>query len=326
MNIVFLDRATLGPHVQFPTPSFNHTWVEYPNTPAELTLERLKSAHMVITNKVVITADVIAQCPHLKYIAVAATGVNVVDIPACQARGIIVANITQYATHAVAEHVFMLMLALIKQFKPYQQALNAGQWQAAQQFCFFLDGCTIQTLQGKTLGLIGTGNIAQTTAKLAQAFGMQVIWHSPSGREHIQQVPCVPLNTLLSQADVVSIHCPLITHPDSASTFHLIGAQQLQLMKPTAYLINTARGPIVNIDALLHALSQKTIAGAGLDVLPQEPPCTNSPIMQALQHPHLLLTPHTAWASQSAMQTLANQLIDKMNTFAAGGTVTNLAV
>ena len=311
MNIVFLDRATIGPSIQFPKPAFNHHWTEYPQTTPEQTIVRLQNADIAITNKVVIDKTVLDHCPKLQYIAVAATGMNVVDLNACAERGITVANVSDYATQDVAEHVFMLMLALTKQLKAYSAALAQGQWQASKQFCFFLDNQPpISTLRGKKLGLIGTGNIAQATAKLAEAFAMNVVYYSPSGRKNVGAAACVSLNQLLTTSDIISIHCPLTEHTQT-----LIGEKQFALIKPSALLINTARGPIIDINALLNALHDNKLAGAGLDVLPEEPPTQDCAIMQALDNPRLIVTPHTAWASHNAMQTLANQLIQKLETF-----------
>ena len=318
-RIVFLDRATFPTNILFDAPSFPHFWQNYAGTNAEQTISHLQNATIAITNKVMINEAVLNACPKLKYIAVAATGVNVVDLAACKKRNIVVANVTGYATHSVAEHVLMLMLVLSKQFKKYSQALTNGQWQRSGQFCFFLDE-GIQLLRGKMLGLIGTGSIAIATAKLAEAFGMTVIFHSPSGRSHVNGEPCLSLTTLLAKADVVSVHCPL-----TSQTQHLINANTLTLMKPSALLINTARGPIVDEQAVVAALRSNALAGAGLDVLAQEPPAASSVVMQALDHPNLIITPHTAWASQSAMQTLANQLMQKIEDYAAGRAVTNLA-
>ncbi|HEY7774629.1 MAG TPA: D-2-hydroxyacid dehydrogenase [Marinagarivorans sp.] len=314
MNIVFLDRATLGPSVKFPKPRFAHCWTEYPQTSPTQTSERLQAAHIAITNKVVIDEAVLNNCPHLKYIAVAATGTNVIDVDACQARNVVVANVTDYATQDVAEHALMLMLTLCKQLKAYQQAIGEGEWQKSGQFCFFLDQMpAIGSLHGKTLGLIGTGNIARATARLATALGMEVQYYSPSGRTEVGGGRCIILSHLLKTSDIVSVHCPL-----TDSTQHLIGADELEIMKPSALLVNTARGPIVDIDALIHAINTGVIAGAGLDVLPQEPPAQDSPIMQAaINNPRMVITPHTAWASHNAMQTLANQLITKIEHFAA---------
>ena len=319
MKIVCLDRATISASTRLPTPSFEHTWLSYDNTQAEQTIERLLQADIAITNKVVIDRKVLEACPTLKYIAVAATGVNVIDLPACKEHGVTVANVTGYATHAVAEHTFMMILALLKQLKAYQQTMMQGQWQAAKQFCYFVEGASISSLQGKCLGLIGTGAIAQATAALAKAFGMTASYFSPSGRADVDGLATVSLSELMANSDVVSIHCPL-----TEVTEQLINAQALALMKPKALLINTARGPIVDVPALLKALERGEIAGAGLDVLPQEPPSAESAIMAALDKANLLVTPHTAWASEEAMQALANQLMAKMEDFVAGRPVPSL--
>lgn len=324
MNITFLDRATVPKCITFKTPSFEHHWQSFAHTTPQQTVSHLHHSNIAITNKVVIDETVLSRCPSLKYIGVAATGVNVVDLEACKKRGIVVANVTGYATHSVAEHVFMLMLALNKQLMAYNQALKAGQWQQSDQFCFFLEG-GIQTLRGKTLGLIGTGGIAVATAKLAKAFGMKVAFHSPSGRKTIDGKAidgkaCISFESLLTRSDVVSVHCPLTSH-----TQHLINTQTLAMMKPSAILINTARGPIVDEQAVINALNNGQLAGAGLDVLQQEPPKACAPVMQALNHPKLIITPHVAWASQSAIQTLADQLMQKIEDYVAGKPIVNLA-
>ncbi|WP_053981679.1 D-2-hydroxyacid dehydrogenase [Marinagarivorans algicola] len=318
-KITFLDHSTFPPNITFTPPRFRHQWQSYDTTAPTQTAKHLQGATFAITNKVVIDEAILSQCPTLQYIAVAATGFNIVDIAACKKRNIVVTNITDYATHSVAEHVFMLMLALNKQLKNYTQALEAGQWQQSEQFCFFLDG-GIHTLRGKTLGLIGTGAIAMATASLAHAFGMEVIFYSPSGREAVGNNACVSLPVLLERSDVVSVHCPL-----TSDTQHLINPHTLKLMKPSALLINTARGPIVDEAAVIAALQRKQLAGAGLDVVAQEPPRANSSVMQALKHPGLIITPHVAWASQTAMQALANQLMQKIEDYVAGKPVVNLA-
>lgn len=319
-NITFLDQGTFPPSITFTPPSSRHQWQSYTATTPQQTIQHLQDTTIAITNKVVINEAILSQCPTLQYIGVAATGFNIVDIAACKKRNIVVANVTDYATHSAAEHVFMLMLALSKQLKGYSQALAAGQWQQSDQFCFFLDG-GIHTLRGKTLGLIGTGAIAMATAALAQAFGMQVIFYSPSGRKAIGDKTCVSLPVLLKHSDVVSVHCPL-----TSDTEQLINAQTLKLMKPSALLINTARGCVVDEEAVIAALQHNQLAGAGLDVLPHEPPTANSQAMQALQHPGLIITPHVAWASQTAMQALANQLMHKIDDYINGKAVVNLAL
>lgn len=319
-HLTFLDRDTFPSSISFKRPQFAHTWQSFATTAPKNISSHLKNTTIAITNKVVIDNNLLSLCPNLKYIAVAATGVNNIDLTACKERGIVVANVTGYATHSVAEHVFMLMLALNKKLKNYTQALNSGQWQKSEQFCFFL-GDGINTLRGKTLGLIGTGQIAIAVAKLAEAFGMHAVFHSPSGRKTINGHDCITLNSLLMKSDVVSVHCPL-----TQDTQQLINTQTLKLMKPSALLINTARGPIVDECAVVNALKMQQLGGAALDVLTQEPPAIDSDIMQALNHPNLIITPHIAWASQSAMQALADQLIKKIEDYVAGKTNINLAL
>lgn len=321
MRIAFLDRNTLHPEVNLPSLGNEHSLAIFDNTTACNTVERIGNSQIVITNKVIIDEAVLDACPQIQCIGVSATGVNVVDIEACKARNITVVNVTDYATNDVAEHALMLILALTKQLKPYQKALDQGQWQKSQQFCFFLDGHSIGTLNGKILGLIGTGNIALQTAQLARAFGMKTLFFSPSGRSQVNDESTVSLEALLKQSDIVSIHCPL-----TPATQQLIDVNTLKLMKPSALLVNTARGPIIDIEALLSALHNKQIAGAALDVLPMEPPSDDAAIMQALNGlANLIVTPHTAWASMPAMQALVDQLFDKIADFINGKPVTNLA-
>lgn len=319
MHIVVLDRATLGADIVLKTPSFSHQWIEHAHTAREQTVEHLKGASIAITNKVIIDRACLEACPNLNYIAVAATGVNIIDLEACRDHGVHVANVTGYGTHAVAEHAFMLMLALSKQLKGYTQAIDHGKWQASQQFCFFMPHQPVNNLRGKILGLIGTGGIALATAHLAQAFGMKPLFYSPSGRKGVEGQSTLSLEQLLAQSDIVSIHCPL-----SDKTQNLIGRNALSQMKPNALLINTARGPIVDLDALLDALDDQQIAGAGLDVLPTEPPAIESRVMQALDRPNLIVTPHSAWASNESMQALVNQMMAKIEDYVAGRSVINL--
>lgn len=322
MKIVFLDRNTLHPEITLPAFTEGHSLTLYHNTTANNVIERIGDAAIVLTNKVIIDKKVIAACPNIQCVGVAATGINVVDIEACKSRNIAVVNVTDYATFDVAEHALLLMLALTKQLKAYDRAVARGDWQKSAQFCFFLDGQFIGSLQGKTLGLIGTGSIAQQTATLARAFGMSPLFYSPSGRITLDGEPTVSLHELLSSSDVVSIHCPL-----TPATEKLIDAKALTAMKPHALLINTARGPIVDIDALVEALRHRRVGGAALDVLPMEPPIADSPIMQAIDDlDNLIVTPHTAWASQRAMQALVDQLFSKIDDVLAGRPFTNLAI
>lgn len=294
-------------------------WVNYSNTVPDDVLERCLDADVVITNKVVLPRDILQRLPRLKYIGVAATGVNVVDLPYCAERGIVVTNVAHYGIDSVAEHTWMLILVLLRQLQPYQRALQAGAWQKSGQFCFFLD--PISSVRDKTLGLIGTGRIAMRVAEIARVFGMKVVFHSPSGRTKVQGQLCLNLVDVLQQSDVVCLHCPL-----TQGTEGLIGRFELSHCKPTAILINTARGAVVQLAALLDALECGLLAGVGLDVLPEEPPASDDAVVQALQQrDNVVITPHIAWASDASMQALAEQLVGNINRFQAGQALVNLA-
>ena len=307
-NIVFLDRATLGNTVTLPTQIHGLTINYYDNTPAELLVSRCQQAKVIISNKVVIDKQVLEQLPNLKLIAIAATGINIIDLEACKQKKISVCNITNYATESVPEHCFALILALSKQLKGYQQALEQHRWQQSQQFCFFL--IPIQGLANKTLGLIGTGNIAQATASIAKAFNMRIMFHSPSGRPSVNGQDCIPLEFLLQHSDIISLHCPL-----NKQTQHIINADNIHLLSDHALIINTARGGVIDEAVVLTALKNKSIAGVALDVLETEPPSLQHLAMQMLGQSNLLITPHTAWASQQAINTLCQQLFNKIDCF-----------
>lgn len=310
-HLVFLDRSTLQATLR--RPAFEHTWTEHATTAPEQTLERLREATIVLTNKAPLRAEVLAQLPQLKLIAVAATGYNIVDVAACRERGIAVCNIRNYAVHTVPEHVFTLLLALRRNLLAYRADVERGRWQQCEQFCFF--DHPIRDLHGSTMGIVGGGALGQGTAALARAFGMQVLFAevtpgvTPGAPARADRVP---LATVLAEADVISLHCPL-----TPATRHLIAEAQLRQMKRSALLINTARGGLVDEAALATALREGWIAGAGFDVLTTEPPTQGNPLL-ALHQPNFILTPHVAWASQEAMQGLADQLIDNVELFISG--------
>lgn len=306
-HIVFLDRASLIADLR--APAFAHRWTDHAATPPELTPERLRDASIAVVNKVRIDAEVLAAAPNLKLVAVAATGVNNVNLDACRARGVAVCNIRGYAEHTVPEHVFMLLLALRRNLIAWRQSLRAGAWQRADLFCLF--DHEIHDLHGSTLGLLGYGSIGQGVERLAQAFGMRVLI-----AEHRHAQTLRPgrhaFDDVLAQADAISLHTPL-----TGATRHLIGAAEFARMKPSAILINTARGGVVDETALIDALRTGRIAGAASDVLETEPPQSGNPL---LDHdlPNLLITPHVAWSSREAMQALGDQLIDNIEAFIAG--------
>jgi len=306
-RIVFLDRSTLQAKVR--RPAFEHTWHEHPVTGDDEAVERLRDASIAITNKVPLRAAALRRLPALRMIAVAATGYDIVDIAYCKANGIAVANIRNYALHTVPEHTFALILALRRNLLAYRRDVEAGRWQQVDQFCFF--DHPIRDLYGATIGVIGEGVLGQGTASIARAFGMQVLFadHAPP---KATGVVFTPFAEVLARSDVISLHLPL-----SAETRHMIGIEQFRKMKRSAILINTARGGLVDEQALVQALKEGLIAGAGFDVLSREPPKEGNPLLD-LRSPNFILTPHIAWASDGAMQFLADQLIDNIECFVRG--------
>jgi glycerate dehydrogenase len=313
-HIVFLDRATLGADLR--APRFDHTWEEYPATDAASSETRLRSATIAITNKAPLRRQLLEKLPQLELIAMAATGHDVVDVAYCKSAGITVVNIRDYAINTVPEHTFALILALRRNLLNYRHDVERGRWQSINQFCFF--DHPIRDLAGATLGIVGEGSIGRATAAIGTAFGMRVLFadHAPP---KAPGVAFTPFEDVLRESDVLTLHCPL-----TEGTRNLIGRDELRQMKRSAVLINTARGGLVDERALAQALSEGVIAGAGVDVLATEPP-RDGDILLALRTPNLILTPHIAWASQGAMQGLADQLIDNIEAFVSGAPVNVVA-
>jgi len=306
-RIVFLDRASLRAAVRRPASAGDY--VEYAKTSVEEIVPRLKGADVAIVNKVPLRAATLEQLPGLRMIAVAATGYDVIDVAYCKAHGIAVANIRNYAVHTVPEHAFMMILALRRNLLAYREDVENGVWNRSEQFCFFTH--PIGDLHGATLGIIGEGAIGQGTAAIGRAFGMRVLFadHPPPKMEGVS---FTPHDEVLAASDVLSLHCPLMP-----ATRNLIDLAALRKMKRTALLINTARGGLVDEAALVRALDEGLIAGAGFDVLTVEPPSGGHPLLD-VRRPNFILTPHIAWASDGAMQFLADQLIDNIDAWAAG--------
>lgn len=306
-RIVFLDRDSLQAQVR--APAFEHQWQDHAGTLEDEVLDRLHGASVAVTNKVPLRAAAVARLPDLKMVAVAATGTDNVDLAACRARGIVVSNIRNYSLVSVPEHCFALLLALRRQLRAYVADVEAGRWERSSRFCL-LDH-PIGDLAGSRLGIVGYGALGRKVAQLGRAFGMEIATtsRSPVDDADVRQLP---LDELLASADVVSLHLPL-----TEATRHLIGARELGLMKRTALLINTARGGLVDEAALAEALLSNRIGGAGFDVLSKEPPLPDNPLLQ-LRLPNFILTPHVAWASGGAMQTLADMLVDNIEAWAAG--------
>ena len=299
---VFLDHASLdlGDLDMAPLRQLFDALHLHAQTPPELIIERLQGAQVVISNKVLLDASTLAACPDLKLILIAATGSNNVDLAAARAQGIAVCNCQGYGTPAVAQHTLMLLLALATRLPDYQQAVAAGRWQQARQFCL-LD-YPIMELHGKTLGLLGHGELGSAVGRLAEAFGMRVLLGQLPGRP--ARSDRLPLDELLPHVDALSLHCPLNEH-----TRDLIGADQLQAMKANALLINTARGGLVNEQALADALRSGHLGGAACDVLSSEPPQADNPLL-AGDIPRLIITPHCAWGSREARQRIVGQLAE----------------
>jgi len=316
MRGVFLDQSTLigqgsgkGADVDLSLLSglFQH-WLTYEQTPPELTASRIRGADVVITNKVVLGQACLQHGTSPGLVCVAATGTNNVDIEAAARAGIVVTNVRGYATPSVTEHVFALMLALVRRLPDYQRLVASGQWQRSEQFCL-LDVPLVE-LAGRTLGIVGYGELGQSVARVARAFDMRVSIAARPGTAPGEGR--VALAQLLTEVDILSLHCPL-----SENTVNLIGAEQLALMKPDALLINTARGGIVDEQALAAALRSGRIGGAAVDVLVTEPPREGSPLLAA-DIPNLIVTPHIAWASRESRQRLVNEIAANIQAWMRG--------
>jgi len=313
MKIVFLDRDTISPDTTLRAPTFAHEWVQHQRTTADQAAARIANADIVIVNKVKLTAEVLAQAPKLKLIAVAATGTDNIDLQACQQRGIVVSNVRNYAKHTVPEHTFALIFALRRSICAYRDAVKAGRWQEVAQFCFF--DYPIRDLAGSTLGVIGDGVLGQAVATIGRALGMRVLFAAHKGRSG-QGSMYTPFDEVLKHADILTLHCPLNTN-----TRNMIGAAEFSQMTRKPLLINTGRGGLVDEAAVGPALQAGHIAGAAFDVTSVEPPPADHPFMALLDRPDFILTPHVAWASAEAIQALADQLIDNVEAFVRGAPV-----
>jgi glycerate dehydrogenase len=265
-------------------------------------LDRIRGADIVLTNKVMLTRDAMVGCPSLKYIGVTATGYNIVDIEAARDLGILVTNVPSYGTASVAQMVFAHLLNLTQHVADHAQAVRKGRWTASPDWCFW--DYPLLELEGMTMGIVGFGRIGQATARLARAFGMQVLAHNRSEIEDAEGIRAADLETVFRESDVVSLHCPLTT-----DTQRLVNRERLALMKPTAFLINTSRGALVDEAALAEALNDGRLAGAGLDVLDAEPPSDRNPLYSAK---NCYITPHIAWATHSSRQRLLEMAIDNV--------------
>jgi glycerate dehydrogenase len=302
--IVFLDRESVDAKVR--KPNFPHTYKEYQSTwTHDEIVERLKDADIAIINKVPMKAETLKALPKLKLIAVAATGTDIIDKAYCKEHGITIVNIRNYAFNTVPEHVLALIFALRRNLFAYVEDTRNSVWNKSSQFCFLTH--PIRDIAGSTIGIVGYGALGKSIAKRAEALGMKVLPY-----DVVPQPGLVDFETILKESDIITLHVPL-----TPETKNMIGAKELAKMKPTAILINTARGGLVDEAALADALRKGTIAGAGFDVLTKEPPKDGNILLDPTI-PNLIVTPHVAWASQEAMQILADQLIDNIEAFVAG--------
>ena len=302
--IVFLDRESVDAKVR--RPDFPHSYKEYQSTwTQDEIVERLKDADIAIINKVPMRAETLKLLPKLKLIAVAATGTDIIDKAYCNANGITIVNIRNYAFNTVPEHVLALIFTLRRNLFAYTKDVQDGVWNKSSQFCFLTH--PIRDVAGSTLGIVGYGALGKSIGKRAEALGMKVLPY-----DIFPQPGLVDFDTILTQSDIITLHVPL-----TPETKNMIGAKELKKMKHSAILINTARGGLVDEAALVEALKTGTIAGAGFDVLTKEPPKEGNILLDATI-PNLIVTPHVAWASKEAMQILADQLIDNIEAFVAG--------
>lgn len=310
MKIVILDGYTANPS--------DYSWKElnsfgeveiYDRTSRDEVIARAKDADMVLTNKVVLKGETLAQLPQLKYIGILATGYNIIDVEETRARGIVVANVPAYSTDSVAQMTFAHVLNITNRIEHYADQNRKGQWSAAADFCYW--DTPLSELAGKTFGIVGLGNIGQKVASIALSFGMRVIaLTSKKAEEMPKGVEKADLEELLTQSDVLSLHCPL-----TENTREMINRQSLAKMKRGAILVNTGRGPLVNEADVADALAECRLAGYGSDVMSSEPPKADNPL---LKQPNAFITPHIAWATAEARGRLMATAIENAKAFIAG--------
>lgn len=312
MKLVILERDTYGADIDFSAfkPLVDEI-VSYPMTSQAEVPERVKDADIIMVNKLLMQASSLGEATHLKLLLEGATGYNNIDLAYAREHGIGVANVAGYSVPIVPQHTFALYLALSEHIAYFDTYVKSGDYTRSGIFSHFMP--SFMELEGKTWGIIGLGNIGKRVSRIAEAFGCRVIYYSTSGKNHDPNYMQVDFDTLLTESDVVSIHAPL-----NENTLHLMNADAFKKMKSTAFLINVGRGPIVDEAALVDALNQGEIAGAGLDVMDVEPLPANSPLFQVNDPAKLLLTPHMAWASVEARQRLVNEAAANLQAFLRG--------
>jgi len=307
MKIVFLDAATLGRTSLSSIEKLGELVVFPTSTPAEA-LERISDAEVLIVNKVKVTEELLSYAPKLRLICEAATGINNIDVDAASRRGIPVRNVAGYSTDSVAQLTFTQILNLLARPERFDREVKDGTYTSSGLFTDV--SCPFMELSGKTIGIIGMGTIGRKVAEVATAFGMRIIYFSTSGTSHCHTYPSVPLDSLLSESDVISIHCPL-----NENTNGLIGAAELGKMKPSAILVNMARGGIVLEQDLVDAVDSGVIAGAAFDVFTTEPIPSDHPFLRTKHPERFLFTPHVAWASTEALDRLVGGIAENITNF-----------
>lgn len=309
MKTVFLDRATFSQDLKLPTPSGVSEYITHDHTPQDndIIIERCQNADIIITNKVHLGRQVIESLPQLKLIQLTATGKNNVDPQACQDNDVTLYNVAGYAVKSVPEHTLMLMLTTMRAGVHYHHSVVNGDWQASGQFC--LMDVPLMDLEGKTLGIIGVGTIGKRVSKLAEAFGMTVLW-----AEHQGKLPrssdYTAFTDVLANSDIISLHCPL-----NDDTHHLINADTLAQMHQNPIVINVARGDVVDSKAMADAIQSGQVSGYGSDVFANEPMTTDDPLLAVAHHPRVVLTPHNAWGSHNAQSKLWQILSEQVSGF-----------
>lgn len=310
MKIVILDGYTLNPgDLDWAPLRALGELIIYDRSASDEIVERAKDADIVLVNKVILNENTITQLPKLRYVGVMATGYNNVDVATAKARGITVTNVKAYGPASVAQHTFGLLLALTNHLELHSQSVFNGDWVASPDFCYWKTPLT--ELAGKTMGLIGLGDIGSHVARIAQAFDMNVIaYRKTPAQTKDSNIEMVSLEDVFRKSDVISLHCPL-----TDETRELINRDRLSWMKSNALLLNTGRGPLINEEDLAEALKNNVIAGAGLDVLSSEPPAADNPLLSA---PNCIITPHIAWASFEARKRLLQMVADNLKAFESG--------
>ena len=311
MRAAFLDFATVGSDELDDSPlrKLTETFDVYDNTAADEVVDRIAGSEFVYVNKIRMTRDVIEHAPNLKFIGLVATGTDNVDLEAAKEHGVAVCNIRAYCTNSVVEHVFALLLSLSHSLGLYHQSVRRGDWANAVNFCML--GYPIRELAGKRIGIVGFGELGRGVARVAEAFGMNVLVSRRPGTSGTDAAR-MDLDDVLQTCDVLTLHCPL-----TDDTAGLIGKAELEQMKSSAILINTARGGLVDSAALVEALGNGTIAAAGIDVLSHEPPVDGDPLLD-YGGDNLIITPHIAWATVEARQNAINEVAANVAAFLAG--------